>query len=69
MELYNCETKEELELKEIELQALTVDELHDLAEGVYVKFQDAVLEDENIVVSAIREINLELLERLGGIIN
>lgn len=64
MELYNCESKEELELKETELQALTIDELHELAEGIYVRFQGLVLKDENIVVSAIRQINLELLKRL-----
>lgn len=67
MKLYNCETKEELELKEIELQALTIDELHELAENIYAKFNNGILEDENITISAIHQINLELLKRLGRI--
>lgn len=67
MDLYNCETREELKLKEIEVEGLEIDELHELAEGIYTKFEDGLLEDENIAISAIHQINIELLKRLGRI--
>ena len=51
MQLFNCETKEELRLKEIEVEELGIDELHELAENVYAKFNNGILEDENITIS------------------
>lgn len=67
MKLYNCETKEELELKEIEVKGLEIDELQELAEEIFYKFTGGILADENIVISAIHQINLELLKRLEKI--
>lgn len=67
MQLFNCETKEELRLKEIEVEELGIDELHELAESIYTKFNNGILEDQNITISAIHQINLELLKRLERI--
>ena len=67
MDLYNCETEDELKLKEIEVETLTIAELEELAETIYTDFRDGTYEDENITVTAIHQINIELLKRLGRI--
>ncbi len=64
MNLHNCYSKEELELKEIELQGLSTDEILDLAENIKMKFDDCLLEDESIVVNALLGITKELSKRL-----
>ena len=64
MKLYRCETKEELELKEIELILLSADEILDLAHDIKTKFDDCILEDEGIVVDALLEITKELGKRI-----
>lgn len=64
MKLYNCETKEEKELKEIELTGLVTNEILDLAHDIKAKFDNCILEDESIVVNALLEIIKELGERL-----
>ena len=64
MKLYNCYSKKERELKEVELETLSSKELIELANNVRNDFKDAVLEDENIVVDALHEIVGELGQRL-----
>ncbi len=64
MKLYNCYSKKERELKEVELETLSSKELIELANNVRHDFKDAVLEDENIVVDALHEIVGELGQRL-----
>lgn len=65
MELHNCYSKEEKELKEIELTGLTTDEMLDLAHIIKAKFNNCILEDESIVVNAVLQIAEELGERLS----
>lgn len=60
MKLYNCEAKEELELKELELTTFTNKELINLAEEIKKLFDDHVLQDENIVIAALTEITIEI---------
>lgn len=60
MKLYNCETKEELELRELDLTILTIKELIIFAEEVKEMFDDHVLQDENIVVAALVKITKEI---------
>lgn len=64
MELHNCYSKEEKQLKEIELTGLSTNELLDLTQDIKIKFDDAILEDEIIVVNALLKITKELGERL-----
>lgn len=64
MKLYNCYSKKEIELKEVELETLSPKELIELANNVRNDFKDAVLEDENIVVDALHTIVGELGQRL-----
>lgn len=63
MELFNCYTKAEKELKEIELSTLSVQELIDLADSIKIDFDNQVLEDEIIVTSALHQIIKELGRR------
>ncbi len=64
MELYNCESPREKELKETELTGLTDCELEKLADEIYEEFEDCELEDETIVINALHQIAQEALERL-----
>lgn len=63
MQLYNCYSKMEKELKGIELQGLSTQELINLARDIKEMFDDCKLEDENIITSALLQIAEELFER------
>ncbi len=65
MELYNCETEKEKELKEIELTGLDDYELEKLANDVYEEFREGTLKDEIIVTDALYQIVHEALKRLA----
>ena len=62
MKLYNCESREELDLKKIELELLTNKELISLAAEIKELFDDSVLLDEFIVVNAL----LQIINESGG---
>lgn len=64
MELYNCESEREIELKETELTTLDDYELEKLANEIHEEFRDCELEDEIIVTDALYQIAQEALERL-----
>ena len=61
--LYNCETEEEIKLKETILEELKLMEILNLASDIKDKFYDGILEDENIVVDSMMKIILELVGR------
>lgn len=61
--LYNCETEEEIKLKETILEELKLMEILNLASNIKDKFYDGILEDENIVVDSMMKIILELVGR------
>lgn len=63
MKLFNCVTKLEKQLRELELQGLTTKELVDLAAGIKDGFRTGKLEDETIVVDALEQIVEELGKR------
>lgn len=65
MDLYNCETEREKELKEIELTGLDDYELEKLADEIYEEFREGALEDEVIVTDALYKIVHEVLRRLA----
>lgn len=64
MELYNCYSKFEKQLKEIELEGLEAHELRNLSSNILKSFYDDRLEDEIIVTSALNQIVQELFKRL-----
>lgn len=64
MKLYDCYTKEEKELENIQLLEMKDDELIDLAEKIKHQFEDCILQDERIVVSALHQIIMEQKERI-----
>ena len=64
MELYNCESEREIELKETELTTLDDYELVKLTNEIHKEFREGVLEDETIVTDALYQIAHEALERL-----
>lgn len=66
MELYNCESEREKELKEIELVALNDLDLEFLANEIFEEFKEDELEDETIVVDAMHQITHEALRRLAA---
>lgn len=66
MDLYNCESPREKELKEIELVALDDYELEKLADEIQEEFENCELEDEIIVVNALSQIAHEALRRLAA---
>ncbi len=66
MDLYNCESPREKELKEIELVALDDYELEKLADEIQEEFENCELEDEIIVVNALSQIIQEALRRLAA---
>lgn len=63
MKLYNCTTREEKNLKEIELQGLDKTELKDLSETIKRGYDNRTFEDENIVIDALHQIIEELIWR------
>lgn len=65
MDLYNCKTEREKELKEIELTGLDDYELERLADEIYEEFREGTLEDEVIVTDALYQIIQEALKRLA----
>ncbi len=65
MELYNCETEREKELKEIELTGLDDYEIEKLADEIYEEFRKGILEDEVIVTDALYQIIQAVLKRLA----
>jgi len=65
MELYNCYSKEEKALQEIELQGLSNKELVSLAGRIKKGWDEQELEDEEIVISALVQIAEELGRRVG----
>ena len=67
MELYNCETKEELKLKEIDLKSLTDVELMELGVGTNIDFKNGVLKDENIVMEVLVQIIIAQARRKVGL--
>ena len=66
MELYNCESEREIELKETELTTLDDYELEKLADEIQEEFENCELEDEIIVVNALSQIIQEALRRLAA---
>ncbi len=65
MELYNCKTERERELKEIELTGLDDYEIEKLADEIYEEFRKGILEDEVIVTDALYQIIQAALKRLA----
>lgn len=63
MKLFNCVSKLEKQLKELELQGLSTEELVELATGIKNGFRNGTLEDETIVIDALSEIAEELGKR------
>ena len=63
MKLYNCYSKEEKALKEIELQGLDNKELVELAQTIKKGWDEQKLQDEEIVISALVQIAEELGRR------
>ena len=61
MKLYNCITRAEKDLKEIELQGLGITALADLAKTIKRGYNNCILEDESIVIEALYQI-IEALE-------
>lgn len=66
MELYNCETEREKELKEIELTGLDDYEIERLADEIYEEFREDIFMDEFIVVDVLYQIIEEILKRLAA---
>jgi hypothetical protein len=56
MQLYNCVSKEELELKEINLDLLSKKEKRDLADKIEIMYSAGTLKDERIVIDALMQI-------------
>lgn len=65
MKLYNCTTKKEKTLKEIELTGLTTSELIALSDGIKCDFNNGALSDETIVIDALGQIVEELAKRIA----
>ena len=64
MKLTNCITEEELELKNIELPGLATKELVNLAKEIKKQYENCVLIDEEITISALEQIIEELWGRV-----
>lgn len=64
MELYNCESKREKELKETELTTLDDYKLEKLMNEIHEEFRLGGLRDEIIVIDALHQIAHEILRRL-----
>lgn len=64
MKLYNCESKSEKALQEIELQSLGNKELVSLAKTIEEGWGKQELQDESIVIDALVQINKELGRRI-----
>lgn len=63
MILYNCTSDLEKGLKAIDVKELTVAELRTLAVSIATDYQNAVLENDIIVVDALLQITSELASR------
>lgn len=64
MKLYNCESKAEKALKEVELQGLSKREIVNLAQTIKGWWDVSYLTDENIVIDALAQISEELGRRV-----
>ena len=65
MKLYNCFSKEEKELQNLNLKSLTVKKLVSLSRKIKTDYLHyCTLEDESLVVSALTQIAEELGKRL-----
>ena len=64
MQLYNCATDLELELKSLDLKELSINALKILMINIKTDFMSGVLENEIIVVDALSEIALEFARRI-----
>lgn len=67
MDLYNCETRRELELREIDLQSLTDIELMELGVDLKIEFGKGVLKDEHLVIDALVQIIITQARRKAGL--
>lgn len=63
MELYDCESKREIELRDTELEQILTNDLISLAESIEDDYLNCVLENEIIVVNALTQIAGELGNR------
>ena len=64
MKLYNCTTREELLLKETDLDHETDEDLKITASNIAQSYMDGDFEDSNIALSAMLQIVEELYTRL-----
>ena len=64
MKLYNCTTREELLLKETDLDPETDEGLKDLANGICYSYMDGDFDDSVIALDAMLQIVEELYTRL-----
>lgn len=65
MKLYNCFSKVEKELGEIELQGLSNDELVELSRKIKNAWNQQILQDEEIVINSLHQITEEFYGRFG----
>ena len=64
MDLYNCESRREKELKDTDLNIIDNHKLIKLTNEIHKEFKEGILGDEIIVIDALYQIAQEALERL-----
>ncbi len=64
MKLYNCYSKEERRIGEIDLEDLSDEELVELSRKIKHAWNQQIMQDENIVINALYQITEELGRRL-----
>ena len=65
MKLYNCFSKAEKKLGEIELQGLSNEELVELSRKIKNSWNQQILQDEEIVINSLHQITEEFYGRIG----
>ena len=64
MKLYNCYSKEERRIGEIDLEDLSDEELVELSRKIKAAWQQCIMQDEEIVIDALAQISEELGRRI-----